>query len=82
MELGEIWLSFLALQAQMGGWNTILIFFFLKLSTWKHSLIKFYWLAALIHPLWRFLLKSKRSAVGGRFWTRDITGADLTNTLK
>lgn len=54
MELCGIRLNFLTLQAQMGGWNTILIFFF-KLSTWKPSLIKFYWLAALIHSLSRFI---------------------------
>lgn len=42
-------LNFPTPRAQMGGWNAIPSP--LDLSTWKHSLINFYWLAALIHSL-------------------------------
>lgn len=57
-ELCRIWLNFPTLRAQMGGWNAILSP--LNLSTWKHSLINFYWLAALIHSLSRFInIKTK-----------------------
>lgn len=56
-ELCVMWLNFLTLLVQMGGWNSIffLSFFFAKLSTWELLLINFSWLAALIHSLLRFI---------------------------